>query len=102
LVGATRLASGWAVLPDTGRIADAVILAVQSAGGEWIPWRFQAVLNPRPDVASRLGWAYRKAGCTDYIEEAELPARPFRIGAWAFDAESGRAWKLRNSFVVEQ
>ena len=100
-VGPRRhVAVGWAGLPTRRGPADAVVLALEGPGGDWLPWRLEPVFRPRPDIARAMGSAYRGAGWRRPVPWPELPTRPFRIGAWAFDATTGLVTPLEGTHDV--
>jgi hypothetical protein len=95
------VAVGWAASPTRRAPADAVILALEDPHGVWVPWQIRPVEHPRPDVAARYGTEYVNVGWRRRVLQHELPLRPFRIGAWAFDAETAWVLPLERTYLVE-
>lgn len=91
------VATGWAMLPGKGRVADAVILAIRDPAGDWAPLVFQPVLVPRPEVAADRGPEYLESGWVHYFAADVLPPPPARLSAWAWDAERAEAWILEKT-----
>jgi hypothetical protein len=89
-------ASGWASLPYRGEVADAVILSYQTAGGETLMFE---MTRPREKLAEV--W-YRKRDQSEtwqvWFSADQLPAQPVTLTAWAFDANSGKAFRLDGEF----
>jgi hypothetical protein len=96
------IASGWAVLPEGREPAHAVLLtyrdgtrgssvfAIASMAG--VPDGFLGAL--RQPAHDRTRWHHTFA-------QMDMPTDdPTRIDAWAFDTESGKAFKLTGSHVV--
>ncbi len=89
-------ASGWASLPHRGEVADAVILSYRTAGGEALMFE---MTRPREKLAEV--W-YRKRDQSGtwqvWFSADQLPAQPVTLTAWAFDANSGKAFRLDGEF----
>jgi hypothetical protein len=94
------IVSGIAALPYRGEAADAVILAYEKPNGDCIAF---ALTHPKlgpadAPVASTGGRNFRpweKAFSSD-----QLPFRPAKVTAWAFDANSAKAFRLEGSYVI--
>lgn len=97
---AAFVARGWASLPTNAGPADAVILARQEPGGDWVLLEFAAILELRQDVSATRGRAYRNAGWSKRVFKRTLPPRPFQISAWSFDAERGCALPLDGIYTA--
>ncbi len=97
-------ATGWAVLHDAHRLADAVLLSHDDESGRPVAFDLTVERVPRSDVAAHEGWSgYELSGF-----EIEVPADAMKgvdartIRAWAFDAVERRAYPLvRNPPPVE-
>jgi hypothetical protein len=87
--------SGWAILPLKERIADSVILAYDKGDDDPIIFARTNVRLPQDDVAAKLGdSAYRNSGWEIVWKQSDLPSDAKRVSAWAFDAESCRAYEI--------
>ncbi|MFL6521043.1 MAG: hypothetical protein ACJ8NS_12545 [Chthoniobacterales bacterium] len=87
--------SGWAILPLKQRIADSVILAYDKGDGDPIIFARANVRLPKDDVATKLGDpVYRNSGWEHVWKRSELPDDAKQVSAWAFDAESCRAYEI--------
>jgi hypothetical protein len=88
-------ASGWAILPMAQRNADSVILAYEKEDGDPIIFARASVRSLRDDIAAELGDSvYRNCGWEITWKPSDLPPGATRVSAWAFDAESRRAYKI--------
>jgi hypothetical protein len=95
-------AKGWAVLPDSRRPADAVVLTQDDASGEPQIVTLAKIGVPRADVAgAKTEPAYVRAGWIERFDDGQLPEGA-RIKAWAFDAERGRAHRLAGEAVLQR
>jgi hypothetical protein len=96
------LASGWAISPEKERPADAVLLTYEDASGEPTVFAVADTESKRRDVVEALkADAYYKSGWERFFPPTALPAGATEIGAWAFDAEAGRAFELNGSRALE-
>src|SRR6202008_2002268 len=87
-------ASGWAILPMRQRSADSVLLAYDKGDSDPIIFARANVWMRRGDIAAEFGDnAYLHSGWTINWSRSDLPSGPIRITAWAFDAESCRAYE---------
>ncbi len=94
--------SGWAVLPETQRPADAVLVCVDDERGEPLITEVAAVRIPRTDLASKgveaassCGWALRTPA-----EVIMRRSGAIAVSAWAFDTEKGEAYPLAGSATL--
>ena len=89
------VASGWAILPLSGRVADSVILAYDKDDGDPIIFGRANVNRLRDDIAAELGdTAYRGCGWELGWSRGDVPKDATRITAWAFDAEKLCAYEV--------
>jgi hypothetical protein len=98
----TFTASGWAVLPGTNEPADAVLLAFESENEATVFTMTVTKLfgdlnlnslNQSKDLYSRWQKTFSRS---------VLPNAPMRITAWAFDASTGKAYRLNGEHVIEK
>jgi hypothetical protein len=88
--------AGWSVLPDKARPADAVLLTYDNAAGDSVIFALAEVGVQRPDVAAGLQEpAYLHAGWVKTFNTSRLPAGALSLRAWAFDAETCRAYPIQ-------
>ncbi len=104
--GATEyLASGRAWLPHRNEPADAVLLAWERAGQEPHVFAIADVAFVR-DLVSALarGGVYNDARWHKTFSGARLPVdqAELTITAWAFDAYTGKAYKLAGAHVIQR
>lgn len=95
-------AFGWAVLPGTNEPADAVLLAFESENESKVfamtgtkpfgDFNLNS-LNQSKDLYSRWQKTFSRS---------VLPDAPVRITAWAFDASTGKAYRLNGEHVIEK
>jgi len=94
----TYVASGWANLPNRGKPADAVILAYEAANGDSITFALAYPDRNLDGAATGIqcsGRCWKKS-----FSIADFPIHPAKLSAWAFDANSGKAFQLRGSVAV--
>ena len=94
------LVSGTASLPYRGEPADAVLLAYERPNGDCIMF---ALTHPQMGIGHwhRPGIGGRRSQHWELLLPADrLPARPATLTAWAFDANSARAYRLDGSYVI--
>lgn len=92
-------ASGKAILPYRGETADAIILGYQTNSRDTFLFRITL-----PQGASAGFW-HRQVQSGQWqvsFPAAELPAEPATLTAWAFDADSGKAYRLSGSFEIPE
>ncbi|HEU4596162.1 MAG TPA: hypothetical protein VFS10_13550 [Pyrinomonadaceae bacterium] len=100
--GDTYLASGRAMLPHRGEPADAVLLAYETTEGAHVAFA-QAELKNRGYVFIRF-WqngARQDPGWRKSFRASELPHGATRLTAWAFDAQTGKAFKLEGTHELK-
>ncbi|GET37177.1 hypothetical protein [Microseira wollei] len=89
---------GWAVLPEKERPADGVVLSYKNKNGESIAFAVASTDIKRTDVAKSLkNNAYKYSGWEKFIALDKMPKSAEKIKAWAFDAETGKAFELNGS-----
>jgi hypothetical protein len=92
---------GWAILPEKVKPADGVILTYENQQGESIIFAIAAVELKRRDIAKVLGnKAYSKSGWEKVILANQIPPKAGKIKAWALDADTGKAFKLKGNFTL--
>jgi hypothetical protein len=99
--GDTYRASGSALLPHRGEPADAVLLAYETAGGAHVAFAHADLKNRGYVFVSfwRAG-ARQDNGWQKSFRADELPPGASRLTAWAFDAETGKAFKLAGEHEI--
>ena len=94
-------ASGWAVLPDSGAPADAVLLVGQDVAGDPTVFLIADVSNTG-DILTRFRRASPTLSWEGAIPKKDLPPETINLSAWAFDANTARAYRLSGTHTVEQ
>jgi len=93
----TYTASGWARLPEKMRAADAVVLAY--SGNENQPVAFELTGDTGRSASYKnpfhQGSVWEISFSADRLPEGEVT-----ITAWAFDADSGKAFRLNNEHSI--
>ncbi len=94
--------AGWAVLPDKRRQADAVVLTYNDSRGEPIMFALAMVQTPRTDLPSpsQQSAFLLRSGWVKQFDVSRLPPGNHLLRAWAFDAESCRAYPLHGNVNV--
>jgi hypothetical protein len=94
--GGTAQAVGWATVPQTGGLADAVFLTYEDGKGESIIFARARMGMQRTDLASKEGPGFLWSGWLAEFRLDRLPAQPkdLRITAWGLDADTGDAYPL--------
>lgn len=88
-------ASGWAILPESQRIADGVLLTYDDARGDPIIFALAEVGYKRVAVSQQLNdGAYLRCGWMKTWKADQVPANSQWIRAWTFDAETCRAFEI--------
>jgi hypothetical protein len=92
--------TGPAILPDSRRKADGVLLTYDDAQGNPLIFALAiprlSVSHPTPsDQEAPPRW-------TKFIQNDQLPEGASIVKAWAFDAERGRAFRLAGQVTVER
>jgi hypothetical protein len=99
------ITSGWSVTADQSRPSDAVFLTYEDeAHGPTIFWLVQ-VGGEREDVAQRLGNPdLAQSGWTAVFPVSRIPfgTTPLTIHAWAFDVQTGTAFKLDGNAIINR
>ncbi len=98
------IATGWAILPQKQSSADAVILTYRDTDNKSIVFAVADNQFPRGDIAKAYGKsAYLNSGWQTQINLDKLPSLPngkLQIRAWAFDTDTGKAFKLNSQFAL--
>jgi len=104
LSNGTYQVAGWAVLPARHSPAHAVVITAETRKGEAIALNYVAVpYDRRPDVALTFKESrYVRSGWRCAFSPTNLPAGTVAIGAWAYDALSGKAYRLLSDPVLQQ
>jgi len=95
-------AVGWAVLPQRGGAADAILLTYDRADGNSVIFALTDTGEERNIVARIL----RRGSPPDYsswqksFSVSGLSTNPLIIRAWAFDARTGKAFKLTGTHII--
>lgn len=102
--GDLYVAAGWAGLTDKGQSPDAVLLTYQDQNGSAILFAI-ARLNPVERsfvsaIRSRNFFSYSR--WSKSFSTSALGSDRLKISAWAFDASTGRAYKLEGEHVVDK
>lgn len=94
---------GWAVLPEKESPAHAVVLSYENKEGESIAFALATTDIKRKDVAKILNKkAYVDSGWEKLIFVDKIPKTAGKIKAWAFDADTGKAFELNRSPMLEK
>lgn len=92
------IASGWAVLPDEGRVPDRIII---TSGDNNSLVAVVPLTVDRADVAKALkNPAYQKSGWVASINSSNLPANSVVLKAWAYDSTTKEATPLNKTYEV--
>lgn len=95
------IASGWAILPERKEPSDSVILTYENNHG---PRLFAVVdrRSERNDVARALkDSSYSNSGWQKTFSSTGFPEGAVKISAWAFDANTGKAFKLNGTHTIK-
>jgi hypothetical protein len=93
----TYQATGWAIIPEQQKPADAVILTYKPSDDSVTPFAIVEVNQLRPDVARAFDQPnYRQSGWQVNFSTDQIPAQATEISAWSFDAETGKAYIIRS------
>lgn len=96
------LASGWAKLPGRGEPADAVLLAYESGGSPAVIFAVATVNRQRDWVSALIGRdIHGDARWSKSFSPARIPTEGAKLTAWAFDALSGKAYKLEGEHAFQ-
>jgi hypothetical protein len=89
---------GWAILPQKRESADAVILTYTDRNNKSVMFAIADNQFPRDDIAKAYSNPdYRNSGWLGKIAKDKLPAGKLQIRAWAFDTDTGKAFRLGGS-----
>ena len=87
--------TGWAIDPERGRPADAVLLSWEDDGFDATVFAIVPVGVPRPDMTAKLSSnRFLRAGWGRLFPKDAMPKRPCRIRAWAFNTDDGTIAEL--------
>lgn len=89
--GKMYVVSGTATLPYRREAADGVILAYEKPNGDCIVFAFT---HPKLGGRNFPRWEQSFSG-------EQLPFRPAKVTAWAFDANSAKAFRLDGSYLIQ-
>lgn len=101
----TYSVTGWAILPHRKEPADGIILTYEGMKetdeGEGIIFQLINQRIPRQEIAEKFAnKAYNQAGWQHSFDQSQLPSGQWKISAWAFDTETGKAYLLDNSYLI--
>jgi hypothetical protein len=95
-------ASGWAILPDKTQPADSVLLTYKDSQGKSIFFGLSPVKIARADIVKILKQDnYMNSGWSAAVSTQGLPNGKVEINAWAFDVNTGEAFQLGGSQVIQ-
>ena len=98
----TYVANGWAILPDRGEVADGVILTYENEEGEQIIFKLINQRMPRPSVRDYFdNSVYLYSGWQKSFSVREIPQGIVKLKAWAFDTETGKAFLLNQTHIIQ-
>ncbi|MGB3512314.1 MAG: hypothetical protein WBA93_24365 [Microcoleaceae cyanobacterium] len=98
----TYFANGWAILPERGEVADGVILTYENAEGEETIFKLINQRMPRPSVRKYFdNSAYLDSGWQKSFTAEEIPQGKIKVNAWAFDTETGKAFLLNKTHIIQ-
>lgn len=101
--GLGSFVGGWAVLPWRHEAADAVLLTYDDRHGE--PTIFEVTLaraSSRHALEATGDFDLLDSGWRVDLNATRLPESARVVKAWAYDAESGRAWRLAGQTTIER
>jgi len=96
--GKNYLVSGFASLPYRREAADAVILAYENPNGDCIVF---ALTHPKLEAKNTGREGRNLQGWEQRVSGDQLPFRPAKLTAWAFDANTAKAFRLSGSYVIQ-
>ncbi len=100
-LGGDFAARGWAILPESHRTADGVLLTYDNALGDPIIFALAEVGAKRLEVSWQLNdETYLYCGWMKTWKAGQIPASSQLIRAWTFDAENCRAFQI-GAFYLE-
>ena len=92
------LASGWAILENPGRTADAVLLSYQDDKDESKIFTVAPVKFERPDIFKvKQSSTYTRSGWAIKFSRNSLPNRKVKINAWAYNVKTKSSYPLNGS-----
>ena len=95
-------ASGWAILPQKRKPADAVVLTYAELKGKDIIFAISDTRVKRPDVVKGTkNQAYSMSGWQKTFPASRLPKGLLKINAWAFDTDRAKAYQIGGTHVLE-
>jgi hypothetical protein len=93
----TYQATGWAIIPEQQKPANAVILTYKPSDDSVTPFAIVEVNRLRPDVALAFDQPnYRQSGWQVNFPADQIPAQATQMSAWSFDAETGKAYMIQS------
>lgn len=97
------VASGWAILPERRESADSVILTYEKTDGEPTMFALINTLNDkRNDVAKAFKeQSYSNSGWKRTFASSKLPSGSLKVEAWAFNSNTGKAFHLNGTHVIQ-
>jgi hypothetical protein len=98
--GALYIAFGRALLPGGARPADGVLLAYKNGGGDSVAFALAGMSN-EGDILRTLSERRVDANWRGSFSAEMLPDGANEITAWAFDAETGRAYLLEGAHTIQ-
>ncbi len=93
------VAAGEATLPYRGDGADAIILAYQTNSRDTLMFR---ITRPQEITAGFWRRPVKSGQWQVSFPASDLPAQSVTLTAWAFDANSGKAFQLNGSFEIPE
>ena len=99
--GKDFVASGWAILENSGRTADAVLLSYQDNKGESKIFTIAPVRFDRPDISkAKQTSIYTRSGWAVNFSRSSLPNQEVQINAWAYDIKTKNIYLLNGSYSL--
>ena len=95
--------SGWAILPESGRSADGILITYDDPKGDPVIFELGDMGVPRKDLAAaRNQPAYALCGWVKYFDDKKLPDGATVLKVWAFDAEKCRAYRIKGQASLQR
>jgi hypothetical protein len=95
-------ARGWAVLPDYGRVGDAVVASYRGPDNVTRLFAVTDQIFDRPDAAKVLNREdLIRCGWLIHFDRSAIPAGPQTINAWAIDARTGILYPLGGEELLQ-
>lgn len=96
-------ASGWAVLPERREPSDAVILTHQNINGDYTMFAVVEEKKKSKKAAKVFkNKSYSYSGWQKTFSSIGFPKGAIKIDAWAFDANTGKAFKLNGTQKITE